>query len=157
MSDEAMTPRRPYLVRAMYEWLLDNQLTPHLAVDADYPGCQVPWQFVQDGQIILNISPTAVTNFTADNNTVQFNARFSGSPHRVIVPMGAILAMYARENGAGTMFEPEPDYDNPSAITPVSEPTAESAKSEKAEKETDTKKKESQKKKSSGSHLRVVK
>lgn len=152
-----MTPRRPYLVRAMYEWLLDNQLTPHLAVDADYPGCQVPWQFVQDGQIILNISPTAVTNFTADNEAVQFNARFSGNPHRVIVPMGAILAMYARENGAGSMFEPEPYYENPTAISPVSESVTEITKSETAEKDTDTKKKESQKKKSSSSHLRVVK
>ena len=152
-----MTPRRPYLVRAMYEWLLDNQLTPHLAVDADYPGCQVPWQFVQDGQIILNISPTAVTNFTADNDAVQFNARFSGNPHRVIVPMGAILALYARENGAGSMFEPEPYYENPTAISPVSESVTESSKGETAEKDSDTKKKESQKKKSSSSHLRVVK
>lgn len=152
-----MTPRRPYLVRAMYEWLLDNQLTPHLAVDADYPGCQVPWQFVQDGQIILNISPSAVTNFTADNDAVQFNARFSGNPHRVIVPMGAILALYARENGAGSMFEPEPYYENPTAISPVSEPVTESTKGETAEKDSDTKKQESQKKKSSGSHLRVVK
>ncbi|OZB06961.1 MAG: ClpXP protease specificity-enhancing factor [Idiomarina sp. 34-48-12] len=151
-----MTPRRPYLVRAMYEWLLDNQLTPHLAVDADYPGCQVPWQFVQDGQIILNISPTAVTNFTADNDAVQFNARFSGNPHRVIVPMGAILALYARENGAGSMFEPEPYYENPSAITSVSEPATESS-GETVENDTATKKQESQKKKSSGSHLRVVK
>ncbi|SFR46617.1 stringent starvation protein B [Pseudidiomarina maritima] len=151
-----MTPRRPYLVRAMYEWILDNQLTPHLAVDADYPGCQVPWQFVQDGQIILNISPTAVTNFIADNDAVQFNARFSGDPHRVIVPMGAILAMYARENGAGSMFEPEPFYDNPAAVAPVSPKPVESGnKSE--EQSAKPQKKESQKKKSSGSHLRVVK
>jgi stringent starvation protein B len=140
----------------MYEWILDNQLTPHLAVDADYPGCQVPWQFVQDGQIILNISPTAVTNFIADNDTVQFNARFSGDPHRVIVPMGAILAMYARENGAGSMFEPEPFYDNPTAVTPVSpQPVESGSKSE--EQSAKPQKKESQKKKSSGSHLRVVK
>lgn len=149
-----MTPRRPYLVRAMYEWLLDNQLTPHLAVDADYPGCQVPWQFVQDGQIILNISPTAVTNFTADNDAVQFNARFSGNPHRVIVPMGAILAMYARENGAGSMFEPEPYYDNPTPTVPTE---ASSPDADESVSESSTEKKESQKKKSSGSHLRVVK
>lgn len=154
-----MTPRRPYLVRAVYEWILDNQLTPHLVVDADYPGCQVPWQFVQDGQIILNISPTAVTNFVADNDAIQFNARFSGSPHRVIVPMGAVMALYARENGAGSMFEAEAAYENPAAIQYPSEQRSselpESAASESSSSEKSEPK--AAKKKPSGSHLRVVK
>lgn len=146
-----MTPRRPYLVRAVYEWILDNQLTPHLVVDADYPGCQVPWQFVQDGQIILNISPTAVTNFVIDNHSIQFNARFSGNPHRVIVPMGAVMALYARENGAGSMFDAEPHYENPQPVV-YSEETEQAPV---AEETTDTKK---PKKSTSGSsHLRVVK
>ncbi|WP_417665833.1 ClpXP protease specificity-enhancing factor [Pseudidiomarina sp.] len=155
-----MTPRRPYLVRAVYEWIIDNQVTPHLVVDADYPGCQVPWQFVQDGQIILNISPTAVTNFVVDNESVQFNARFSGNPHRVIVPMGAILALYARENGAGSVFEPEPYYDTPS-VTAL-EQSSEQLSSEIDEDEETApsepkSKSKTTKKKSSGSHLRVVK
>jgi stringent starvation protein B len=107
-----MTPRRPYLVRAFYEWLLDNELTPHLMVDANMSGVRVPLEFVQDGQIILNVAPRAVGNIEISNEVITFQARFSGKPHSVIVPMYAVLAIYARENGAGTMFEPEEAYDN---------------------------------------------
>lgn len=106
-----MSPRRPYLLRAFYDWLLDNQLTPHLVVNAYYYGVQIPMEFVRDGQIILNIAPHAVGNLELSNNEVRFNARFGGVPQQVYVPMGAILAIYARENGAGTMFEPEPVYE----------------------------------------------
>lgn len=105
-----MTPRRPYLVRAFYDWLADNDLTPHLVVDATLPGVKVPMEFVSDGQIVLNIAPRAVGNLELGNEAISFNARFSGRPHSVIVPMYAVLAIYARENGAGTMFEPEPAY-----------------------------------------------
>lgn len=143
MSDEiTMTARRPYLVRAVFEWILDNELTPHLVVDADYPDCQVPWQFVQDGQIILNIAPSAVSNFTMDNDSVAFNARFSGKPHRVIVPMGAVMALYARENGAGSIFEPEASYDQTAAEA--------AAKAEAKQSQADDNK-------PAGSHLRVIK
>ncbi len=105
-----MTPRRPYLVRAFYEWLVDNELTPHLVVEATLPGVRVPVEFVQDGQIILNVAPRAVGNLEISNDAIMFNARFSGRPHSVIVPMYAVQAIYARENGAGTMFEPESAY-----------------------------------------------
>jgi len=105
-----MTARRPYLVRAFYEWLVDNDLTPHLVVDATLAGVRVPEEFVQDGQIILNIAPRAVGNLELGNEAITFNARFSGRPHSVIVPMYAVHAIYARENGAGTMFEPEEAY-----------------------------------------------
>lgn len=105
-----MTPRRPYLVRAFYDWLVDNDLTPHLVVDATLPGVKVPMEFVSDGQIVLNIAPRAVGNLELGNEAISFNARFSGRPHSVIVPLYAVLAIYARENGAGTMFEPEPAY-----------------------------------------------
>ncbi|WP_318499391.1 ClpXP protease specificity-enhancing factor [Photobacterium leiognathi] len=111
MDMEKMTPRRPYLLRAFYDWLVDNDLTPHLVVDATLPGVKVPMEFVSDGQIILNIAPRAVGNLELGNEAVSFNARFSGRPHSVIVPMYAVLAIYARENGAGTMFEPEPSYE----------------------------------------------
>lgn len=104
----AMTARRPYMLRAVYEWLVDNQLTPHLVVDAEQPGCQVPFEFVKDGQIVLNIAPSAVGNLQLANDRVEFNARFSGKPQRVYVPMIAVVALYARENGAGTIFEEEP-------------------------------------------------
>ncbi|WP_206445670.1 ClpXP protease specificity-enhancing factor [Vibrio paracholerae] len=105
-----MTPRRPYLLRAFYDWLLENELTPHLVVDATLPGVKVPLEFVQDGQIILNVAPRAVGNLELGNDEVTFNARFGGRPHLVIVPIYAVQAIYARENGAGTMFEPEPAY-----------------------------------------------
>ena len=105
-----MTPRRPYLVRAFYDWLVDNDLTPHLVVDATLPGVKVPMEFVSDGQIVLNIAPRAVGNLELGNEAISFNARFSGRPHSVIVPLYAVLAIYARENGAGTMFDPEPAY-----------------------------------------------
>lgn len=119
-----MTPRRPYMVRAVYDWILDNQLTPFLVVDAEIPGCQLPWEFVQDGQIVLNITPTAVANLVIGNDQLTFNARFSGKPHQVFVPMAAVLALYARENGAGSLFEHEPGYD---PIGDLSEPETETA------------------------------
>ncbi|MGF1680667.1 ClpXP protease specificity-enhancing factor [Photobacterium minamisatsumaniensis] len=110
MDMENMTPRRPYLLRAFYDWLVDNDLTPHLVVDATLPGVKVPMEFVSDGQIVLNIAPRAVGNLELGNEAVSFSARFSGRPHTVIVPLYAALAVYARENGAGTMFEPEAAY-----------------------------------------------
>lgn len=111
MDVNKMTPRRPYLVRAFYEWLVDNDLTPHLVVEATLPGVRVPVEFVQDGQIILNVAPRAVGNLEISNDAIMFSARFSGRPHSVIVPMYAVQAIYARENGAGTMFEPEEAYE----------------------------------------------
>ncbi|QXO19361.1 ClpXP protease specificity-enhancing factor [Vibrio ostreae] len=105
-----MTPRRPYMLRAFYDWLLDNELTPHLVVDATLPGVRVPMEYVQDGQIILNVAPRAVGNLELGNDAVTFSARFGGRPHQVIVPIYAVQAIYARENGAGTMFEPEEAY-----------------------------------------------
>ena len=106
-----LTPRRPYLLRAFYEWLLDNQLTPHLVVDVTLQDVQVPLEYARDGQIVLNIAPRAVGNLELANDEVRVNARFGGVPRQVSVPLAAVLAIYARENGAGTMFEPEAAYD----------------------------------------------
>ncbi len=103
-----MNPSRPYLVRALQEWILENSCTPHLAVDAHIQGVVVPTQFVQDGQIVLNISPSAVQNLFIDDEGVSFNARFGGVPMNVYVPMVAIMAVYARENGQGMGFGMEP-------------------------------------------------
>ncbi|WED21450.1 ClpXP protease specificity-enhancing factor [Vibrio sp. JC009] len=111
MEIEAMKPRRPYLLRAFYDWLVDNDLTPHLVVDATLVGVRVPVDFIQDGQIILNVAPRAVGNLEMGNEAITFNARFGGRPHSVIVPLYAVQAIYARENGAGTMFEPEEAYE----------------------------------------------
>ncbi len=111
MEMTEMSPRRPFLLRAFYDWLLDNQLTPHLVVDVTQPGVNVPMEFARDGQIVLNIAPRAVGSLELGNADVRFNARFGGVPREVFVPIAAVLAIYARENGAGTMFEPEPGLD----------------------------------------------
>ncbi|MCT8987713.1 ClpXP protease specificity-enhancing factor [Shewanella phaeophyticola] len=105
-----ITPNRPYLLRAYYEWLMDNHLTPHVVVDAFVKGTQVPQQFVKDGQIVLNIATGAVANLHMTNDAVEFNARFGGVPQNVFLPMASIVAIYARENGAGTVFDMEDAY-----------------------------------------------
>ncbi len=105
-----MSPRRPYLLRAHYEWLLDNDMTPYLAVDVTLRGVNVPMEYARDGQIVLNIAPRAVGNLELTNDEVRFNARFGGMPRQINVPMAAVLAIYSRENGTGMMFEPEAAY-----------------------------------------------
>ncbi len=99
-----MTSSRPYLVRALFDWIVDNGLTPHLLVDAIHPGTEVPTQYVEDGKIVLNISPSATEALDLGNEAVMFNARFSGQPMTLTVPVNAILAIYARENGQGMLF-----------------------------------------------------
>jgi stringent starvation protein B len=107
--DIATTSTRPYLLRALHEWMLDNQLTPQLVVDAQSPDVQVPRQFVQDGRIVLNVSTSAVRHLILGNEFVEFSARFSGSPFQVSVPVAHVSAIVARENGAGMSFPPEPE------------------------------------------------
>jgi len=103
-----MKPSRPFILRGLYEWLLECELTPYLAVNAEWPDVVVPTQFVEDGQIVLNINPSAVMGFQISDEAVFFNARFGGVPMDVYVPLGAVLAIYARENGAGMGFGMEP-------------------------------------------------
>jgi len=103
-----MLTSRPYLARALYEWLLDNDQTPYIVVDAGKAGVRVPQQFVQNGQIVLNIAPAAVRDLAIDNGAITFGARFSGQPMQVVVPTDALIAIYARENGVGMVFGQEP-------------------------------------------------
>lgn len=103
-----MNSSRPYLVRALYEWIVDNDCTPHLLVNAEYPGVQVPPGFASDGQIVLNTSPSAVRHLHMDNQAVSFEGRFGGVAHTLYIPAAAILAIYARENGQGMVFDMEP-------------------------------------------------
>lgn len=119
-----MTPSRPYLVRAIYEWLNDNNMTPHVLVDAAKPGVQVPAAYVQDGRIVLNIVPGAVRDLFIHNDALSFSARFGGVPMQVHVPMPAILAIYARENGQGMFFDENEDFppDEPGGDEPPPEP-----------------------------------
>tara|TARA_R110000868_G_scaffold294353_1_gene554962 strand:- start:601 stop:1005 length:405 start_codon:yes stop_codon:yes gene_type:complete len=102
-----MTPNQPYLLRAFYEWIVDNNLTPYIVVDAHYAGTQVPQEFVQDGQIVLNVSPSSTGNLQLGLSDIMFNARFGGVPRNIVVPCPAVLAIYAKENGAGTVFTVE--------------------------------------------------
>ena len=106
-----MSSSRPYLIRALYEWLADNDLTPYLAVDATLEDVMVPSQHIQDGQIVLNITMSAVRNLDISNEAVTFSARFGGVPQQVYVPVTAILAIYAKENGqakANVLHKAEP-------------------------------------------------
>ena len=102
--------KRPYLLRALFEWILDSELTPYILVDAANSNVNVPQQFVSDGKIVLNVSPAAVRNLSFDNDHVRFNGRFSGTPFAVEVPMAFVLAIYAKESGEGMMFDTEETY-----------------------------------------------
>jgi stringent starvation protein B len=122
-----MTSSRPYLVRAIYQWITDNGMTPHLLVDAEIDGVMVPVEHVQNGKIILNIAPMAISGLVLGDTEITFNARFSGKSQCLFVPIDAVLAIYAKENGQGMMFseddgavsasdnddDPEPDPDKP--------------------------------------------
>lgn len=108
-----MTSNKPYMVRAIHQWVLDNDCTPYLVVAADYPGVEVPVQFVRDGQITLNVSPTAVRELVIDNRWIEFSARFGGVPTLIRVPMGAVMAIFAKENGQGMGFDIEEPTDPP--------------------------------------------
>lgn len=119
-----MTSNQPYLLRAFYEWIVDNNLTPYIVVNATNPNVDVPQEFVKDGQIVLNISPGACVNFMLDIEGISFQARFGGQPRRLSMPCDAVMAIYARENGAGTVFATEEEFEktNPEgAKEPVEE------------------------------------
>jgi len=101
---QGMTSNRPYLLRALYDWITDNDMTPHVLVDAESEGVDVPQHAITQGKIVLNISTGATEHLLLDNETIFFHARFSGKPYKITVPMGAVVAIYARENGQGMMF-----------------------------------------------------
>ena len=109
-----MTSSRPYLVRAMYQWIVDNGMTPHLLVNAEYEHCQVPTGHINDGKIVLNIAPMAVQGLTLGDDEISFSARFGGKAESIQVPVPAILAVYSRENGQGMMFSDDDQADSAS-------------------------------------------
>ncbi|MEC8887157.1 MAG: ClpXP protease specificity-enhancing factor [Pseudomonadota bacterium] len=131
MTDANLTPTRPYLARAIYEWICDNQLTPYLLVDATQSYVKVPTQHVKDGQIVLNIVPHAVHQFQIDNDAIYFSARFGGVPQEIYVPMSAVLGIYSRENGQGLFFDPK-EYEN-QVLSEDALPNAEQDQSEKTD------------------------
>ncbi len=119
----SMTSSKPYLLRALYEWIVENKCTPYILADAFAENILVPQQYVKDGQIVLNISPTAVVDLQMTDGTISFNARFGGIPTDVCVPVYAVLGIYARENGRGMMFDPEdpPPEPTKAKLEPVEE------------------------------------
>jgi stringent starvation protein B len=116
-----MTSNKPYLIRAFYDWIVDNEMTPYVLVDATYPGVQVPQEHIQQGCIVLNVSPTATRGLLLENDRVVFTARFSGQTEQIFIAPNAILEIYAKENGRGIAFTPEEDDDG----TPPPETTTE--------------------------------
>ncbi len=118
-----MKPRRPYLLRALHEWISDSGETPHIVVDAAADGVTVPRQYVKDGKIVLNISFNATQGLTLGNEHVSFEARFGGVGFAVLVPVRAILGIYARETGQGMIF-PEGDADPDPTDAPPAAPAS---------------------------------
>ncbi|MCW5589037.1 MAG: ClpXP protease specificity-enhancing factor [Legionellales bacterium] len=99
-----MTSTRPYLIRAFYDWIIDNKCTPYIVIDATKPGAQIPEEYVDDGKIVLNISQLAVRDLSITNRLIEFNAKFSGVPMQVYAPIHSVVAIYAHENGRGMVF-----------------------------------------------------
>ena len=119
-----MTSNRPYLIRAFYDWIVDNDLTPYILVDVNHPGVQVPEQHVQNGRIVLNISPSACRGLMMENDRILFIARFSGQSVQIFLSPMAVLEIYAQENGRGISFPPEDDEPlPPKAVDPASDQT----------------------------------
>ena len=102
-----MTSHRPYLLRAMYQWILDNGSTPYIIVSTVGPGVSVPAGHVENGRIVLNIGPSSIRNLNISNETIRFDGRFGGQPFHVSAPVGAVQAVYAKETGEGMAFETE--------------------------------------------------
>jgi len=102
-----MTSNRPYLIRALYEWILDNDMTPHLLVDAQRKDAELPVAYVQDGKIVLNVAPSAVRGLVIGNERIDFGARFGGVAMNVSLPVDGVIGIYARENGNGMLFPDE--------------------------------------------------
>jgi stringent starvation protein B len=121
MADTPVRSRRPYLLRAMHEWISDSNQTPHIVVDAAVQGVEVPRQYVQGGKIILNVSSSATSMLNLGNEAVSFRARFGAATYDVSVPIVAVLGIYARETGQGMIFS-EADAPPPQP-SPPAEPT----------------------------------
>ena len=151
-----MISTTPYLIRAIYDWCGDQGFTPHMLVDASIDGVVVPRQLVENDSIVLNIQPTAVRSMDMGNEWIMFNARFSGKPMEVAVPVNAVRAIFARENGLGCAFEASSDT-IPDELKPIREELSAPLKKDKKQKNSKgsikPKNKKDQDKKS---HLKLV-
>tara|TARA_B100002019_G_C21183661_1_gene555026 strand:- start:7 stop:447 length:441 start_codon:yes stop_codon:yes gene_type:complete len=112
-KNTSMSSSKSYLIKALYDWIIDNNCTPYILVDAFCESVEVPQEYVKDGQIVLNISPNAITDLSIDKADLKFSARFAGIPTQICAPMKSILGIYARENGQGMMFDYDINPDDP--------------------------------------------
>lgn len=160
MSDEVtMTSSRPYMLRAIYQWIVDNGCTPYLLVDAGQEGVQVPAQAIQDGKVVLNLAPQAIANLDMGNQDIAFLTRFSGVSMQVRVPVEAAKALYAQETGQGMMFQDDamPGGQAPGAAASATSDTG-SASAAGSEESVETPEAEEPAKPKKGPpHLRVIK
>ncbi len=122
-----MTPSKPYLIRGLYQWLLDNQVTPYILADTGSDEVMIPRGIATDGKVVLNLSPSAIQNLEMTNEYLSFTARFNGVAQDIYCPMDSILAIYARENGEGMMFNSESDQSQETG-DPAADATAKSKK-----------------------------
>lgn len=117
-----MISSRPYLIRAMYDWIVDNQFTPHILIDANAADVQIPRKYVVDGKLVLNISNSATRKLLINNEAVEFDARFGANIYHIYAPIAAVLAIYAHENGRGMVFEGDEEEGGEGNSTAVSSP-----------------------------------
>lgn len=117
-----MSSSRPHIVRALYEWIIENDCTPYILVNAFADDVEVPQEHVKDGQIILNISPSAVQSLFIRSEAIDFDGRFAGIPKRVYVPISAVMGIYAKENGQGMIFDPDANLPKPPSPTGTDNP-----------------------------------
>lgn len=120
---EKLTSTKPYLTRALYDWMEDNGLTPYVMVDATHKYVHVPQQYVKDDRIVLNICSTAVRDLCIADEAITFSARFGGSPMDINIPMESLLAIYASENGKGMFFEQDGDMQSSRSAESQNEPS----------------------------------
>ncbi|MCY3622433.1 MAG: ClpXP protease specificity-enhancing factor SspB [Gammaproteobacteria bacterium] len=116
-----MTSTRPYLVRAMIDWIVDNNWTPYVVIAADAPGAEALLAYATDGRLVLNVSATATRSLAVGNDTLEVDCRFGGRPVHLSAPIGTVVAVYARESSKGMVFEVE-DGDTPTEPEPPSRP-----------------------------------
>lgn len=126
-----MKPLRPYLYHAYYQWLLDNDHTPHLLVNAEYPNVDVPQEFVNEGKIVLNIAPRSIGQYVVNDEAISFNARFQGMLRDIYIPFGAVEAIFSRETSEGTMFQEEDYYHSEQYLARLENLSAEPEKPKK--------------------------
>lgn len=155
----SMVPQRPYLVRAIYAWIVDNGMTPHLLVDATQPNVHVPPGAAQDGKVVLNIATRATQGLELGDDAITFSARFNGVSQSLYLPMASILAVYARETGAGMGMPAEPAYADADAhvISSPARPVLTDVSSDEAPEDADPPPDDSPSPPKRGAHLRIVK